>query len=119
MKIQAKVMVNSQPDMLKYRMSNEEMTHGQTVRADLQNIRVGQPAEKGIPVAAVFFCDSDLKVLKTLEEGDGNSLPDKVTVNNLKVNMPGHYDLKNVLITSNGSINVTVDKETEIVSIEE
>jgi len=123
MKIQGVVNTSSQSEVLKSRMSKENITHGQTVRADISNVRVGEPLARAGWFAAkkapVFFCNiGGLKIREELQAGDGAQLPDKVVVKGLTVGTTGYFNVENALITSNGAITVTVDEKTRAIRLQ-
>ncbi len=106
MKIQGVVNASSQSEVLRSRMTKENLTHGQTVRADIPNVRVGEPNADllGLVVRRppVFFCNvGNMRLIEEIDSGDGGSLPDQVIVKGLKVDSTGMFDLENALITSN------------------
>lgn len=105
----------SQPHVLQQRMRENKMTHGETVTANLSPVRLEQAYGKMI----MYFCPmEDLKVLQRLEPGDGGSLPITATVHgdfNIKEGFkPGLYNLENVKVTSNGTLQVHATKKTKI-----
>ena len=123
MKIQGVVNASSQSEVLKNRMSKENITHGQSVRADISNVRVGEPVAKERWFAAkkgpVFFCNiGSLKIREEMKSGDGGQLPDQVVVKGLTVRTPGFFNIENAFITSNGAITVILDEEAHAVRIE-
>ena len=57
-----------------------------------------------------------IEILKHTTPGDGGNIPIQATVDGLSVpgvQKPGLYTLKNVQITSNGTIQVTATAKTE------
>jgi len=119
MKIQGVVSASSQSEVLMNRMTKENITHGQTVRADILNVRVGEPiapAWFATHKAPVFFCNiGSLKVREHKKAGDGGQLPDRVVMKGLIVETSGFFNVENALITSNGAITVTVDEKARAV----
>ncbi len=123
MQREAKVTAYSQPQVLRNEMEGQNMTHGKTIRADISNVRVGesiiQSGKTHTKETTVFFCDiGEIGVKETIRDGDDGRLPDDVSVQGLVVDHFGFFDLKNVLISSNGTINVTVDEKSELVPVE-
>jgi len=126
MKIQGVVNASSQAEVLRGRMSKEGITHGQTVRADIPNVRIAEPnisnlADIGIFArkAPVFFCNvGSLNVREQLTPGDGDILPDEVVVKGLSVEAPGFFNVENALITSNGVITVSIDEKSRAVRVQ-
>lgn len=103
----------SQPHVLRHRMLENQLTHGQTVMADLNPVRIephfGQPV--------MYFCPMhSLHVKSNLQPGDGDELPVDVTLKGVKIPAslpPGLYNLKNVMIHSNGTMQVIATPATE------
>ena len=102
----------SQPHVLQQRMREEKLTHGETVMAHLSPVRL----ENNFGNMVMYFCPlKTIEVLSTSVTGDGGEIPRQVVVEGLKVNKnltPGLYTLKNVQLSSNGSMQVTANKET-------
>lgn len=89
------------------------MSHGGTVKANLSPVRVDM--DHGAVV--MYFCPmQSLQVLDVIAEGDGGNIPAEVKVEGLDIPVScrsGLYDLKNVEVTSNGSIQVRQTKDTK------
>jgi len=109
-----KVDLSSQPNVLKDRMQRANMTHDETILADIPNVRIR--SEVGIPV--MYFCDSrDIVVKERISKGDGGAIPNDLVLE--KINMPkgfmkdGWYTLKNVKIHSNGTMQVIATAATK------
>jgi hypothetical protein len=102
----------SQSNVLQQRMREEKMTHGQTVKANLSPVRLEMSYGRMI----MYFCPmKSIEVLKTLSMGDGGSLPPEAKVVDLNIPncfRPGLYTLKNVTLTSNGTMQVNATSET-------
>ena len=102
----------SQSHVLHQRMKEEKMTHGQTVTANLSPVRL----EMSYGQVIMYFCPmKSIEVLKTLNDGDGGSLPMEVKVDDLRIPdgiHPGLYTLKNVTLSSNGKMQVTATSNT-------
>jgi hypothetical protein len=102
----------SQPNVLQQRMREEHMTHGETVTANISPVRL----ESAYGRMVLYFCPmKSIEVVQVLNSGDGGSIPDDATVEEL--NVPdgvkgGYYTLKNVILTSNGTMQVRGTKET-------
>jgi len=94
-------------------MKEEQLSHGGTVKANLSPVRVDM--DHGAVV--LYFCPmQNLQVLEVIADGDGGNIPAEVKLDGL--NIParcrsGLYDLKNVEVTSNGSIQVKETRETK------
>jgi len=103
----------SQPNVLQQRMREEKLTHGETVMANLSPVRL----EKHETGMVMYFCPMrTIQVLAKFTNGDGGSLPSQATIEGLKVNdglKPGLYALKNVKLTSNGTMQVMVTENTK------
>jgi len=103
----------SQPNVLRKRMEEEKLSHGGTVKANLSPVRLDM--DHG--AAVLYFCPMRaMHVLKTLSDGDGGSIPLEAKIEGLRVpngSRSGFYELKNVEITSNGSILVKATKDTK------
>lgn len=102
----------SQPHVLQQRMKEEKLTHGKTVTANLSPVRL----ENAYGRMVLYFCPmKTIEVLHTISEGDGGSLPMEAKVEGLTVPQhlePGYYALKNVTLTSNGTMQVKATEET-------
>jgi len=102
----------SQPHVLQQRMREEKLTHGEVVTANLSPVRL----ENSFGGMVMYFCPlRSIEVLSTSIEGDGGEIPKQAIVEGLKVSkhlMPGLYTLKNVQLSSNGSMQVIATKET-------
>lgn len=102
----------SQSNVLQQRMREEKMTHGQTVTANLSPVRLEMSYGRMI----MYFCPmKSIEVLETLNEGDGGSLPAEAKVGGLRIPdrfRPGLYTLKNVTLTSNGTMQVNATSKT-------
>jgi hypothetical protein len=102
----------SQPHVLQQKMQEEKLTHGATVTANLSPVRLEMDHGHMI----MYFCPMRaIEVLETLNEGDGGRIPDEVKVEGLSVPAnyrPGFYNLKNVTLTSNGTMQVKATSGT-------
>jgi hypothetical protein len=102
----------SQPHVLQQKMKAEKLTHGETVMANLSPVRL----ENSFGTMVMYFCPlKSIEVLSTSMNGDGGDIPRQVTVEGLKVNKnftPGFYTLKNVQLSSNGTMQVTATEKT-------
>ena len=103
----------SQPHVLQQKMKEERMTHGQTVMANLSPVRL----ENSFDGMVMYFCPlKTIRVISTSADGDGGEIPRHAIVEGLKVNeklTPGFYTLKNVQLSSNGTMQVIATKETK------
>jgi hypothetical protein len=101
-------------------MGQAEVRHGQEIRADLPGIRVeamgrnwfsDRPSRNGV----VFFCTmGPITVRETTTPGDGGPLPGNAIVEGLNVPAEGIYDLKDVLVQSNGDLRVIIDGASRV-----
>lgn len=102
----------SQSNVLKEKMEERRMTHGETVTANLSPVRL----ERSFTKAILYFCPLEkMEVLNTITEGDGGFLPSNATIEGLAVPSdykPGLYRITNVEITSNGTMQVKATSKT-------
>ena len=102
----------SQPNVLQRRMQEKKLTHGETVMASFSPVRL----EVGHQKMALFFCPmQSLEISETYTPGDGQEIPPYVKVEGLKVPADfkaGMYSLKNVKLTSNGTMQITATEKT-------
>ena len=118
--MEARVTSYSQSERLRERMTQAEVRHGQEIRADLPGIRVdamgrnwltGKPSRNGV----VFFCTmGPITVRETTTPGDGGPLPSNVILEGLEIPAEGTYDLKDVLVQSNGDLRVIIDGASRV-----
>jgi hypothetical protein len=103
----------SQPHVLQQRMKDERLTHGETVMANLSPVRL--EVENGRMV--LYFCPMrTIEILETVSDGDGGAIPGLVKVDGLvgpDSGKPGFYSLKNVTLTSNGTMQVKATEQTQ------
>ena len=102
----------SQPHVLQEKMMEEKMTHGEVVMANISPVRLEGAQHKMV----LYFCPMEkLDVVATIKPGDGKEIPRDATVEGLRVPpdlKPGLYELKNVKLTSNGTMQVSATAET-------
>jgi len=104
----------SQTERLRTAMAASAITHGQTVRADIERVEV---STKSYAKPLVYFCGiSGVRVRETVQAGDGKALPGDVAVTGLSVDGEGFYDIHNALIRSNGKIEVVMDDASRVVA---
>jgi hypothetical protein len=93
-------------------MKEEKMSHGGTVKANLSPVRLDM--DHGAVV--MYFCPmKNLQILETVAQGDGNSIPIQAIIEGLSVPAgykSGIYDLENIELTSNGTIQVKATEKT-------
>lgn len=106
------ITAHSQPHVLHQRMKEEKLTHGETVMANLSPVRL----ENAYGRMVLYFCPMRaIEVLQTLNAGDGGALPAEAKIEGLTVPegcAPGYYALKNVTLTSNGTMQVKATEAT-------
>jgi hypothetical protein len=113
--MEARITAQSQSFKLRERLEEAKVSHGQELRADLPNVRVGVLAATG--EAQLMFCNMGMiEVRELLQPGDYGPLATEVTLQGLAVPAPGMYDLVNARISVNGSIHVAVDSQTQVVA---
>ena len=104
---------SSQPHVLQRKMQEKGMTHGETVKANISPVKI----ESIRGVAVMYFCPvNHLDIIETVSKGDGGEIPEKVTVGGLNIPAElksGWYMLKNVIVSSNGAMQVMATTETE------
>lgn len=102
----------SQPHVLKEKMEEKLMTHGETVTANISPVRL----ERSFTKAILYFCPLEkIEVLNTITAGDGGFLPSNATIEGLAVPndyKPGLYRISNVELTSNGTMQVKATSKT-------
>jgi hypothetical protein len=108
----------SQPHVLRQKMEEEQMTHGETVTANISPVRL----ERSVTKAILYFCPmKKIEVLNTIAAGDGGQLPSEATIDGLSIPKdykPGFYRIRNVEITSNGTMQVKATSRTSWEKIE-
>ena len=102
----------SQPHVLQQKMMEEKLTHGETVMANLSPVRL-----QGTPDSMIlYFCPmQSIEVVNSISSGDGASIPAEAKVEGLTVPgsyRSGYYTLKNVMLTSNGTMQVKATAAT-------
>ena len=102
----------AQPHVLQGKMREKQLTHGETVMATLSPVRLEAAYNK----MTLYFCPMQtLDIYETIVAGDGGDIPAEVMIDGLTVPPgyePGLYSLKNVKLSSNGTIQVTTTAET-------
>jgi len=102
----------SQPHVLQTKMKEEKLSHGGTVKANLSPVRLDMD-HGGV---VMYFCPmKTLQVLEVMSQGDGNAIPMQAKIEGLNVPKgfkSGFYDLRNVELTSNGTIQVKATDNT-------
>jgi hypothetical protein len=110
---------SSQPHVLRQRMLEEQMTHGETIAANISPVRLERNLYND---AVLYFCPmKKIEVLNVLSAGDGGSLPADATLEGICIpaNLKsGLYKICNVEITSNGTMQVKATSNTKWERIE-
>ena len=110
----------SQPHVLRQKMQEENMSHGETVTANISPVRLDRSYRKE---AVLYFCPlKKIEVLEITATGDGGSLPSEAKLEGFTIPQEyksGFYRLRNVEITSNGSMQVKATSQTTWEMIEE
>jgi DNA/RNA endonuclease YhcR with UshA esterase domain len=103
---------SAQPHVLRERMKEKELTHGETVTATLSPVRL----EKAFGKVYMYFCPMEsMEIHEKLIPGDGGDIPSEVTVEGLKIlgdQKSGLYTLRNVKLSSNGTMQVIANEKT-------
>jgi hypothetical protein len=103
---------SAQPHVLREKMKEKELTHGETVKASISPVRLEYAAGR----MALYFCPMQtLDIVETLTPGDGGEIPPNVVVEGLVLPpeyASGLYTIKNVKLSSNGTIQVIATAET-------
>jgi hypothetical protein len=104
---------SSQPHVLRQRMEEERLSHGETVLANISPVRLDRSFRNE---AVLYFCPmKKIEVLEITAAGDGGSLPADATLEGFMVPndcKSGFYRLRNVQITSNGTMQVKATSQT-------
>jgi hypothetical protein len=94
-------------------MREQKMSHGETVMANISPVRLATDYGKMV----MYFCPvKTIEVLKKVAAGDGGEIPTQAIVEGLTIPAdykPGLYTLKNVKISSNGTMQVMATSATE------
>lgn len=102
----------SQSHVLQQRMKEAGLQHGDRVTASLSPIRL----ESNFGKMVMYFCPMHgVNIHERLETGDRRNLPSEAIIEGISVpgNMtPGLYELKNVQLFSNGTLQVIATADT-------
>src|ERR1043166_3336911 len=114
--LQPQVASVSQTERLLAAMGASAVSHGQTVRADINRVEV---STKMLARPLVYFCSMrGLRVREAVRLGDGGPLPPEVTIAGLSVEREGFYDIRNALVSSNGRVEVTLDEQSSVTPVQ-
>ena len=93
-------------------MREKQLSHGETVVVNMSPVRLESVDEKMI----LYFCPMEkLDIVAKVEPGDGSDIPLDVTLKGIATPpdlKSGMYTLKNVKLTSNGTMQVIATAET-------
>ena len=105
----ARVAEYSQPHVLRAALAAAGTTHGAEVRANVLRVRVD-------PAGGVYFCDVPrVPVTQVTRMGDGLPLPKDVTLaGELIFPFEGYWDINDIRVVTNGTIQLVADKRTRI-----
>ena len=102
----------SQPHVLQTRMKEEKLSHGGIVKANLSPVRMDMTHG----AAVLYFCPMQtIEVLYILKQRAAYEIPAQVKVEGISIPadcQSGFYDLNNVELSSNGTIQVRVTEKT-------
>lgn len=118
--------MQSQGYVLQTRMEHANIKHGEMVEANLNHVRIERTDEQGdrskTGDLTLFFCPMEpVEVLERLKPGDYGLIPREVKLHNLALPtdfVPGVYNMKNILLFANGTINVMATKNTKLELVE-
>ncbi len=103
----------SQPHVLHRKMKEESLTHGETVMANISPVRM----ENRFGRMILYFCPmQNIQIVEKITPGDGLMLPAEATLEGLTIPAEasqGFYSLKNVILSSNGTMQVKATPATE------
>ena len=110
---EVKITSSSQPHVLRQRMQEERLTHGETVTANISPVRL-ERLLRDEPV--LYFCPmKKIEILEVVASGDGGNLPSEATIDGFAITKdlePGLYKLCNVTVSSNGTMQVKATSQT-------
>lgn len=109
----------SQSHVLQQRMNETKLTHGETIKGNVGPVRLISHVDKMV----MYFCPLQyIQVVERISSGDGGSIPGEAILKEFDScipasTKPGLYILKNVILFSNGTIQVIADKDTKLEAI--
>jgi hypothetical protein len=110
--MEAHVTAASQSYKVREYVEKAEIRHGQTARVDIPNVRVAVTADRP---GEIYFCNMrPIRVKQILSPGDQGGIPTKVALDKLEFPSGGTYDIIDVLISTNGEIRISADRQTRI-----
>jgi hypothetical protein len=108
----------SQPYVLRSKMREENISHGETVTASLSPVRLEMHHDGGI----LFFCPMKrLQVNEIVAKGDGGSIATQVKLEGLSAPpdcKTGLYELENIELSTNGVMLLRATDKTSWKPIE-
>lgn len=114
--------VHSQSYVLRQRMHEKSLRHGDKVVADIGPVRLRKDAAD-YKEPHIYFCAMrDVSIKKKLKKGDGGPLPGTASIVGIvapKEFESGLFMLKNVTLFSNGTLQLIANENTEFESLEE
>jgi hypothetical protein len=115
------ITADSQHYKLKEKMEEASMKHGTTAIVNLDNIKLKYSRGWKYNNLDLFFCEmKPIEVVKITEKGDGKDIPNQLSqINGFKVEKAGVYRIENVLLTSNGTMQMHKTRETKLILLEE
>jgi hypothetical protein len=103
------VISTSQVGVLCNRMKQANMSHGETILTDINNVTIARH-KRSKNLAEAYFCRTNaLENKKVITKGDGGDIPNRAVFENITLPRNkkfGVYNFKNVALTSNGSIQI-------------
>ena len=116
---EVRITSSSQPHVLRQRMQEEKLTHGETVTANISPVRL-ERIFRDEPV--LYFCPmKKIEITQVVASGDGGNLPAEATLEGFAITdelEPGLYKLCNVTLSSNGTMQVKATSQTTWEKIE-
>lgn len=111
-KMRALVTEYSQEHMLREQLGELGVKHNQPVVVTIENIRIDTQA-------AIYFCDSQVRIISRVNAGDSEPLPYGVSLKtDFDFPKAGYYRLENVNIIANGTIALSCQDNTCITAME-
>jgi hypothetical protein len=101
---------SSQLYALRRRMEESGITHGQSVLANINYVYISNGKIS-------FWNMPALEILEHITPGDGGRIAQQVILRGpfrVRENIHGYFNIKNVCISSHGTINLTPKKNTSI-----
>lgn len=113
----------SQPHVLQQRMKEAGLVHDETATADVGPVRL-EPTfgiRTGEPKMIMYFCPAQVvDVKRRIRKGDDKQLPPEATLKGVAVTdavKPGLYMLRDVMLHSNGTMQVIATNKTKLEAV--